>query len=192
MSELTLNAVRLVLERAHSELEYADTYGEPGYTDPERGILFANWNKVSRALCDRLEAQGYALEWSDEWHVDYDRSPIKAYRTSPDSHGWESRVRYCDGYVLTPDDDVEEWLADSLNDNRRPLPSWFDESELESRGFAVLEGRDKEVGFYPGQNDEPQKFTPALTARGLDFVLQITGRGQFDVAYRVWTRKVQS
>ena len=27
-------------------IEWCSHYGEPGYTDPPRGILFANWNNI--------------------------------------------------------------------------------------------------------------------------------------------------
>jgi hypothetical protein len=90
---------------------------------------------------------------------------------------------------MTPDSDSDEWIEDALNEDRRPLPSWFDDSELELRGFVRWEQDDKQVGFHPGQNDTPDKFTPALTKEGYDFILKMTDRGQFDVHYEVWTRK---
>lgn len=186
---LTFRALRAFCEVNNQQLEWADEYGEPGYTNPTQGILFCDWNEIPKALSKRLEAQGWELEWLDEWYIDYDHGGGKAYRTTADSHGWESRVRYCDGYVLTPDDDADDWIADSLNDDARPLPSWFDSDELESRGFSLIYGETElEVGFHPGQNETPNKFTPKLRAMGLDVVLQVTGRGQFDVSYRIWTR----
>lgn len=183
----TVEVLHTYCEVNGQECYWADEYGEPGY-GPAKGILFCDWNNIPKALQDRLEAQGYELEWSDEWTLDYECSPVKAYRTSPDSYGWEPRVRQCDGYYLTPDNDPEDWIADSLNDNQRPLPSWFDDEHLTAAGFAVIDQDDKEVGFNPGQNETPEKFTPELTAEGKDFVLQITDRGQFDVSYRIWTR----
>lgn len=221
---LTIRALRIALgDNDNGALDWADEYGEPGYSDPEKSILLANWNEAERTLTarheerakerlqdsaepltdyeapsgreawrrfeKRLERLGYSLEWSDEWYVDSGRSPCKAYRTSPDSHGWESQVRACDGYMLTPDDDADEWIEDALNEEDRPLPSWFDDSELERHGFAVVPVDDQQVGFHPGQNDYPHKFVPALIRKGFDVVLQITDRGQFDTRYRVWTRK---
>lgn len=215
---LTLRAMQVALgDNDNGALEYAIEYGEPGYTQTEKGVLLANWNRVddeinlrlntrgmtnkeqrknvarkrAQALCDRLEAQGYALEWSDQWLVDWDHGG-KAYRTTADSHGWEPRVRACDGFDLTPDSDAEEWIADSLNEEDKPLPSWFNDADLERLGFALWEQEDKEVGFHPGQNETPDKFCPALRDEDYDFVLQVTGRGQFDVHYRVWTRRETS
>lgn len=184
----TVGALQSFCQVNGRELEYAAEYGEPGYSN-EKGILLSNWNDIPKALQKRLEAQGYALEWEDEWYIDSDNSPSKAWRTSPDGHGWESRVRACDGYMLTPDSDAQEWIDDSMNEEGRALPSWFDESELTARGFGAMAGHDKEVGFHPGQDETPDKFMPALKAEGYDVLLQVSGRGQFDVSYRIWTRK---
>lgn len=185
----TIGALEAFCEVNSIRLEFASEYGEPGYTHPEKGILFSNWNKIPKSLQKRLEAQGYALEWEDEWYADGGRSPVKAYRTQADSHGWESRVRYCDGDVLTPDSDAQEWIDSSMNEEGKPLPSWFDESELDLRGFKEIDQDDKQVGFHPGQNETPDKFMPALIAEGYEVILQITDRGQFDTRYKVWTRR---
>lgn len=212
---LTLRAVQIALgDNDNGALEIATEYGEPGYNQPARGVLLADWNRaeeaiarrwmdrgmpqeqaenrarrVWRALESRLESMDYSLEWSDEWIVDYDHGAAKAYRTKPDSWDWEPRVRVIDGDFLTPDDDAGAWIADAINEEDRPLPSWFDDNELERRGFKVWEQEDKQVGFHPGQNETPDKFCPALREEGFEYVLQITGRGQFDCRYRIWTRK---
>ena len=108
-------------------LEYCSHYGEPGYQDPEKSILFANWNPISKPICAYLEEAGYELEWSDEWYIDYNND--KAWRTSPDSYGWVRQIVYTDdGEVLTPDDGaaaVIESLA--MSDHAHPchaVPNW--------------------------------------------------------------------
>lgn len=183
----TERVLRAFCEINNQALDWANEYGEPGYTEAPKGILLANWNHIPKSLSDRLERQGFQLEWSDEWMIDHDNG-ARAYRTSPDSHGWEPRVRACDGYYLTPESDSQKWIDDSLNDDSRPLPSWFDQAELESRGFELIDSDNKEVGFHPGQDETPEKFTAAIRETGADFVLQITNRGQFHVSYRIWKR----
>lgn len=197
----------------NGELEYANSYGEPGYDQPAKdcGVMIANWNEAERTLAARyeergaspekakataaatwralerrLEAQGYKLEWSDEWYIDWNNGG-KAYRTQADSHGWESRLRHTDGDVLTPDDDADKWVADALNKENSPLPSWFDDEALTRNGFKVWEQRDRQVGFHPGQNETPDRLRAALA--GFEFVIQVTQRSQFEARYRVWTRK---
>ena len=43
----------------HGCYEWANEYGEPGYSSPERGIILANWNDVSGEMQDELESAGY-------------------------------------------------------------------------------------------------------------------------------------
>lgn len=187
---VTIRALLAFSKVNNRNVEFATEYGEPGYTTPTppRCILIANWNEIPDKLQSRLEKQGYALEWCDEWYVDGSRTPVKAWRTQPDHMGWESRVRLIDGDILTPDDDAERWIDSATND-ARPLPSWFDKTELTRRGFGKLNQADKEVGLHPGQDETPDKFVPALRKEGFDVILQAADRGQFDASYSIWTRR---
>lgn len=83
---LTFEITQRLLKRYTDDLTYASWYGEPGYTDPKNLILFTNWNSVPLYLQHGLERRGYAIEWYDEWIIDYDTD--KAYRTSPDCMSW--------------------------------------------------------------------------------------------------------
>lgn len=65
--------IELYRDKHNEQVEFAGHYGEPGYSDPEKGIVFANWNNIPKRIADGLEAQGYELEWSDEWHIDYNK-----------------------------------------------------------------------------------------------------------------------
>jgi len=107
-----------------SEIEnlgYAKEYAEPGYTDPERGILFANWNYFPRGVDSILEQYGFEIEWSDEWHRCDDCG--KAVRHQPDSWSWQPYYQLlnecevvcgdclkADGYRQTDDGD---WVRES-------------------------------------------------------------------------------
>jgi hypothetical protein len=86
--------IRQYLRSAESEIEnlgYASAYAEPGYTQPAKGILFANWNHLPKGIDTVLERYGYAVEWSDEWATCDDCG--KAVRTQPDSYSWTPRYR---------------------------------------------------------------------------------------------------
>jgi hypothetical protein len=77
------------LHAATSEIEnmtWAPAYAEPGYTQPAKGILLANWNVLPSDVGPILERMGYSLEWSDEWST-CDEC-YKAVRTQPDSYDW--------------------------------------------------------------------------------------------------------
>ncbi len=187
----TVGALQALCDVNNIQLEYCSHYGEPGYSEPEKSILFANWNEIPKQLQKRLETQGYALEWSDEWYVDYNND--KAYRTSPDSHGWQSSLMFSEatGDYLTPDDNVSDWIAQCENNPHTALPSRIAAADLEDAGY-VQTSDTYENGFYPGQNDEPVKIGAKLTEAGRDYVFQITDTGQFDVHFRVWIKQGDS
>lgn len=92
------------LERdARSEVDnmgYAPAYAEPGYTQPARGVLLANWNRLPRGLDRTLERAGYAVEWSDEWAICVDCN--RAIRTEPDCWVWQPAYQITEGdYVCS-------------------------------------------------------------------------------------------
>ena len=168
--------------------EWCTHYGEPGYQDPEKGIIFANWNDIPKGLAEWLEKCGYSLEWSDEWYVDYNND--KAYRTSPDCYSWESQIMYLDGDYLTPDDSPSEWIeACQVTSNGQPmacLPSWVNEQDILEAGF-TLQNDGLESGFHPGQNDDPKAITKGLIERGVYRVLfQKRENSQFYCRFAVY------
>lgn len=137
------------------DAQFASTYGEPGYTDPVRGILFADWNNVPKGLADWLEKLGYECEWSDEWLQHDD----KAYRTSPDCYQWEpSFVLTVDCEVMTRDDDHEAIIDElAMTDWNQPIacvPSWVARDSITNAGYTLHAG-ELESGFHPGQTDDP-------------------------------------
>lgn len=177
------------LQDAHNA-EYCSYYGEPGYQDPEKGVILANWNDVPKGLAEWLEKCGYSLEWSDEWYVDYAYS--KAYRTSPDSYHWESSIMLppdsCE--YITPDDSPDTWIeACQQTNNGQPiacLPSWIAESDIIDAGF-TLQNSDLESGWFPGQTDDPVKITADLIQRGAYRVLfQKRENSQFYCRFAVY------
>lgn len=68
------------------DMTYAASYVEPGYSHPNKGILFANWNYFPRGIDSLLERYGYSVEWSDEWATCDNCN--RAVRTQPDNWGW--------------------------------------------------------------------------------------------------------
>lgn len=143
------------------DIDFAPVYGEPGYTDPKAGILFANWNYTERDLGDYLEKLGFECEWCDEWTV----VNQKAYRISPDSYGWESMIFLTeDGEYITPDDDIQDWIDAMKDAPDRCLPSRYTEAMLKEAGWERVD-ETYENGWHPGQNDDPKKIYDALIKR---------------------------
>jgi hypothetical protein len=194
MSERKINygtVIQLWAEKNNAQVDYASEYGEPGYSDPEAGIIVADWNDVPQRIQDGLERQGYELEWIDEWYISCDSSPAKAWRSEPDCHSWESRLLYCDGYVLTADDDISDWIEQcefTSADDGRVLPSWWDDADFVSANWRLYDptAADFESGFHPGQTDEPAKFLPAILRVHGKALIQRTEQSQFYSKFRVW------
>ena len=185
------------LRSAQSEIEtmdYASGYGEPGYSDPDKAILFANWNYFSREVTDLLERAGYAIEWSDEWTINYDGN-MKAYRTQPDSYGWQSSIIYLDdGRTVSADeiesgDCVDEYIDYLLNDADRCDTFNIDWTK---HGFTKLNEDSYESGFHPGQNDKPTDILKAAQKSHPDhnFIFSLDSKGQFDARFSIWARPV--
>jgi hypothetical protein len=179
----------------HHHMEWCNAYGEPGYHDPETGVLFADWNNIPKAFQTYLEHQGYELEWSDEWVIDYDHS--KAYRTKPDGYDWEpSTVFTDDGELLTPDDGADAVInALAMTDRNQPVdcvPSWVTPDDLEAEGYERFpaDAEAFEAGYFPGQNDDPGEIAKrafdAGDVRVERVVFRMVENSQFYCKFECW------
>ena len=161
-----------------------DSYAEPGYDEPESGIITGDWNNASRELVEELEELGFDLAWLDEW-VCCDGC-YKLFRTSPNSYGWLMYGAIFDGFALCGDcilEDPSEYIESRMNKTRTAVMPFVD---LESLGWERHNGQ-YEYGLHPGQNDEPGRIAATLPS-DVDFVFQIDMTGQFDTAFSLWTR----
>lgn len=182
----TFNTVlNQIFQDGSFDLMFASAYAEPGYTDPEKGILFANWNdEPLKRLGDLAEKAGYAIEWSDEW-AQCDNC-AKAIRTSPDSYGW--RRSYFDSEdgiqcIECVREDPSGYLEHLEGHPRRAETMDLDLDEL---GYVKV-GENYEHGWHQGQNDSPDVVATSLKARGIHrFIFKIDDVGQFDVRFSVY------
>lgn len=168
------------LQEKHSA-EWCGKYGEPGCNDPEKGIIFANWNNIPSGLRDWLEKCGYSLEWADEWTIDYGNN--KAYRTSPSSYVWECQIGYTtDGELLTPDDSPEDWIFEFENNPGKCLPSF-----VPLTGYTLI-NNELESGWYPGQIDNPQAIYNTLKDEYESVIFRKSENSQFYIRFEVWAK----
>jgi hypothetical protein len=182
------------LERsATSELEnmtYAQEYAEPGYAQPEKGILFADWNVFPRGLDTILERYGYAIEWSDEWSMCEDCG--RAFRTSPDSYSWQpSHIWEGECSLVCLDcADYPAYLESLENDPDACCMRSCDPSDY---GYERLsDSKEYENGFFPGQHDNPADILKALHAKGYRrIVFRLAKTSQFYVKFETW-RKIET
>ena len=170
------------------DAEFATHYGEPGYTDPPKGIVFANWNNVDQEVLDLLDAEGYETEWSDEWVIDYNND--KAYRSSPDSYQWECQFIVGDGEYISPDDGAQAFIDELSQDHHNArwgcLPSWVTEADLHEAGY-TLHKDELESGWHQGQTDDPESWAKQCFDDGAErVVFRKTENSQFYVVFECW------
>jgi hypothetical protein len=195
--------------------DWASEYGEPGYgtfsnADVRAVILGDYWLRDRDKNTDKLQAfedrwpriwqaleeSGVCFEWYDEWVVDHERS--KAYRYRPDSYTWQPSVVHNEhGDLLTPDDDIEDWIDWAKNEPTRALlRSVHRDADLTAAGFTIWPDDDTyfENGFHPGQDDNPTDITDQIRAihgDTVDIVFHISGVGQFDIRFTTYIREAQ-
>lgn len=191
--KLSINTLEKLIQRHKKHFnidDYASDYGEPGYTLPEgkQGILLANWHDVPEHISNWIEHH-YVTKWSDEWVIDSSES--LAYRSSPDCYGWSP------SYFLTNDceifsihyakDHIEEY-TDYLIDNSDMCDN-FGINWLE-HGFSKYNIGEYETGFYPGQNDRPEKILTEIKAKfpNAEVLFKKQSVGQFDVSWNAYYR----
>lgn len=169
------------------DVQWSEGYAEPGYDQPKKGVLLANWNYFSREVTDLLERYGYSIEWSDEWITCDDC--YKIVRTSPDSYGWKQSAWIDEGDVFCEqcikDGHVEEYLDAIENHPTRAITLDIDPADY---GYELVQA-DLESGFHSGQNDDPKKIYQSLKAKGHEHILfKLDSSGQFDINFSVWSK----
>ena len=201
--ESHLSQVCRIAMEGSLDIQWAERYGEPGYTDPESGvILFADWNTIR---CDPItpenrhreqnvvarigklaEKLGAEIEWSDEWYTCECGSAI---RTEPDSYSWKPSYIMGDGEITCKTcllDDPADYVDSFLLDNAEKADTF--DVDLSALGFRHIEKG--ENGFHPGQNDTPEDMVKAGVPDDHQFAFQIDGTGQFDVSFSLWVRRI--
>lgn len=186
-------------EKTRRNFEFCADYAEPGYSQPESGIVFGNWNPVCgfsvpketqrrdpvSKLARILEKLGFELEWEDEWSTCSDCG--KAVRTQPDSYSWTSSFRIlneCELICLEClSKDVPSYLESIEDNSRQACPPEF---HPEEHGYTKHNGT-FETGFHPGQDADPAKILKALHAEGKRHVVfRIKSKGQFDLDWEAY------
>jgi hypothetical protein len=191
MSEPTRWKLDRIVGDGYKDIQlYFEGYAEPGYSDPECGIIaLANWNHYEREA-RLLEALGVEIEWSDEWAMCDDCN--KLVRTSPDSYCWmRSYWMDDDCYIQCEeciDKDPEAYIEWCEGD---PLKAITIQLDLEEHGYKMLEG-DFQRGFHEHQDDDPREIAKSLEEKGVDrYVFTLDSVGQFDADFSIWVHKSQ-
>jgi hypothetical protein len=187
--------------------QWCSEYGEPGYGDVATTVVVLGdyWCGCDRVeglhdyathyprLFARAERAGVELEWFDEWIIDYEAD--KAWRTSPDSYGWQSSVLFTEyGDILTPDSDPADIIEYALSGDNRAISSRFlSIDDLAAMGFERWPDDDTsfESGWHPGQTDDPTVIADRIRAEhgeDVEILSYVTDVGQFDIRWITFYR----
>lgn len=199
--EISMESIRGAVEKRWSTQDmvhdWCNEYGEPGYSiysGDTPVILLGDWNerkRIHKRLFAQLESQGVQFEWYDEWEA----IDGKAYRSQPDSYGWECSIALTnDCEWLTPEDDLETWIEWALEGNRLINDSQVPNlaRKLTEAGWTRMPDEDAyENGWHPGQTDEPSEIRKAILAEhGPDtqIVFALVENSQFYIRFAAYYR----
>lgn len=171
--------------RRIEDINWSHEYAEPGYSQPSKGILFANWNYFSGDAANLLEKYGYSIEWEDEWTTCSGCN--RAMRTSPDSYSWQPSYFEMNSEMLCKECvDMEAYLETLENKPHRAVNDHISPADY---GYVKLEGN-FEAGLHLGQDDNPTEIFKRLRAEGHKRLLFcIDSIGQFDAFFSIWEKK---
>jgi hypothetical protein len=201
--------LHMVFDLDDDHIGEAVDYAEPGYSSvvdpsgsPNFPVFLANWNSKSRwdsdlnksvttcelmpKLARLIEENNGAIQWSDEWDVCSDCR--KAYRNSPDSHGWKQYGAVIDGDAICGEcinedpSEYFEWLRGESD--RAVTIHGVDPAE---HGYVKVNSQSFEHGLYGGQDASPISIAECLqNAEIEDFIFFVDSTGQFDLRFSVY------
>lgn len=189
-------------------ITWAPGYAEPGYSDPEAGVFFGDWNTISvynretqrceeylpghnivKRLGDLLEKAGAEIEWYDEWTTCCDCG--KAIRTSANSYCWTPYFVWANECEIVCLDCADESVLDQyINEPRKCVPPYL-KKLLVRAGFEQINRDEYENGFHPGQNDDPQKIFVEESKHCDELIFVQDEQSQFYIRFSVWGRSAE-
>lgn len=187
-------------EKRNLDFYYVEKMAEPGYDQPEKGVILANWNNVPHHIAKGLELRGFDTQWMDEWIVVPNESEgcNEAYRSSPDSYSWTPSYAVTDGGELLGLNEAQEnpeaYFDLLINDPNKALK--FRGISPEEHGWVQYDPADEEVqeyenGFHVWMNDSPAEVLEKAQEKypDHDFMFQISERSQFYTRFILWMRE---
>lgn len=173
---------------------YSEGYAEPGYENPESGIVVkANWNKnfdtedkTMPQLANVLDTLDIAIERCDEWTGC--QECYRAVRTSPNSYGWCPSYTICGGTLVCLEcADAEEHFLD-LEGSSTSI-NQIEQFDPSKNGYFLI-CNDFERGLHRGQDADPRIIAKLLSGSGFKrFIFNLDSKGQFDMDFSVWLHK---
>lgn len=176
-------------------------YAEPGHSTPESGLIATgNWNEINKwnsetrtndlisdlpvrvlRLFEKLRIE---CEWADEWA--HCCECTKLFRISADSYSWQPSYVFHDGEVTCHECVDPEAHLESLEGTQSV--NTISEIDPADHGYIKLE--ECATGWYPGQNDDPEKVSKDLRSKGVErFIFNLDENQQFATHWSVWVHE---
>jgi len=195
--KMTRREVEKKLREHEAYIQWFAGYSEPGYRDPARGVLLADWNpKELREIAENAERFGYEIEWEDEW-VECGEC-YKVFRTSPNSSMWQWSGAYWPEGEATCARCLrshygQEYLKSLENHPRKCLTFEIGLKQYGYQKYENPEGGYKggyTTGLHIGMDDDPQKIAAQLREAGITRFLYVQdGQGQFETDFSLWIHR---
>jgi len=131
--------------------DFAEEYGERGYFKEKEGnvIVTGDWNYLAGSIYDIIEENGYEMEWSDQWIMDYDTQEI--FKSNGDEQGELSYFWISECEIASIEGNEEAYIEyvsmerqDSIDSVKLGV-SWIDYEEY---GYEDIEKSCHETGMY--------------------------------------------
>ena len=180
--DMELDEVAVKLEELDVVSTMCHEYGEPGYNNPKKEILFGDWNYVDNDVVEALEDDGYALEWDDEWGISVDNT---AFRVVSSEIGWMPSFFVFEGELYPIKDYEEKYVEEVLKNNYKTAgPDWLDLSK-----YGFVKSTESNSGYYDScENKSPESMAKNIP-EDEDYVFKISNLEPWCMEYELWTRK---
>lgn len=190
---MNFDRVRIIQEAAENkgiEFYIVSDYGDKGYSieGDKEGVILSDWNKFDKYpnIVEYLE-EHFELNWDDEFVIDYENDV--AYRSQPDSYGWQPEFVIMESEVLGVDDinkmddvDFREFLETEnyLNNPKTAINL----NGFQPRGTDVAEDDYHMFEYEP----DPEKIFNKVKEQypDKDFYFVIGGVAQFGLSFTLY------
>lgn len=178
--------------------------GNREYSEPDEVWVLGDWNpkrfprgddapltreeNLGPRLAAALEYLGAELHWLDEWVQCEECWQI--FRTQPDSYSWTMRGDISEHGVWCSEcarDDIEEMIADRINEPTNAVLPWITASDLSELGFELFSGRN-ETGWHRGMDADPREEYARARKFHDEVLFRISEVSQFYSTWECWVR----
>lgn len=159
-------------------------------SEQPKAIVLADLNQIPSHIYEGVERRGVALEYDDEWIVDYQND--RCFKIHPTHYGWTPNYMandWTNGEVIGADEIRGDLVADYIEEYLLNDPNVADifNVDLDEHGFEEISQHS--YGCW-GVADEPTDILAALQEKmpDHDFVFSVSSVGQFSTEFTVWAR----